>query len=141
MCHLFSFEMLRDYSAPTQLERFLEGFIVIIFIINGIAEIVSVSISVAQITEIIPPASFSVTSITKQDPYNLFIAITKWGFMDCSMNFDPAKSFSLFELHFNIPFIDFFSNCVPAKHFTLPEFYYNILCTDFFSKFWWKCLY
>ena len=133
--------LLRDYSAPTHVERFPEAVVVIIFIINGIAEIVSVSICVAQITEIIPPASVSVTSITKQDPYNLFIAITKWGFMDCSMNFVPAKSFSLSELHFNISFADFFSNLVPAKHFTLPEFYYNILCTDLFSKFWWKCLY
>ena len=127
--------MLRNGSAPTIAERFLENFIVIIFIINRIAEIVSESISNAQITETISRTSASVTFITEQDPYNLFIAITKWSFMDCSMNFVPAKSFSLSELHFNISFADFFSNLVPAKHFTLPEFYFNILCTNFFSKF------
>ena len=133
--------MLRKDSTPFRGERFLEALIVIIFIINWIAEIVSESISNAQITETISRTSASVTFITEQDPYNLFIAITKWSFIDCSMNCVPAKSFSLPELHFNISFADFFSNCVPAEHFTLPEFYYNILCTDLFSKFWWKCLY
>ena len=133
--------MLRNYSTPTYVERFLECFIVIICIINWIAEIVSESISYAQITETISRTSASATFITEQDPYNLFIAITKWSFMDCSVNFVPAKSFSLSELHFSISFADFFSNLVPAEHFTLPEFYYNVLCTDFFSKFWWKCLY
>ena len=122
-----------------RIERFLEGFIVIISIINRIPDIVIDSISVAQITEIIPRASASATFITEQDPYNLFVAITKWSFMDCSMNFAPAKSFSLSELHFSISFADFFSNLVPAEHFSLPEFYFNILCTDLFSKFWWKC--
>ena len=105
------------------------------FIINWIAEIVYESISNTQITETISRTSATVTFITEQDLYNLFIANTKWSFIDCSMNFVPAESFSLFELHFNISFADFFSNLVPAKHFSLPEFYFNILRTDFFSKF------
>ena len=131
----------RKDSSPFRGERSLEALIINIFIKNRITEIVSESIPNTQITETISRTSASVTFITEQDPYNLFIAITKWSFIDCSMNFIPAKSFSLSELHFNIPFRDFFSDIVPAKHFTLPEFYYNILVADFFSKFLWKCLY
>ena len=56
-------KMLRNGSAPTIVERFLENFIVIIFIINRIAEIVIDSISAAQITEIISHAMS--TFITK----------------------------------------------------------------------------
>ena len=89
----------RKDSSPFRGERSLEALIIIIFIKNRIAEIVSESISNAQITETISRTSASVTFITKQNPYNLFIAIAKWCFINCSMNFIPAKSFTLFELH------------------------------------------
>ena len=55
--------MSRNGSAPTRVKRFLEALVVIIFIINRIAEIVIDSISAAQITETISPAT--ITFITK----------------------------------------------------------------------------
>ena len=105
----------RNGSAPARVKRFLEDFIVVIFIINRIAEKVFDSISAAQITETIPHAT--TTFIAKQDLYNLFIVFAKWCFGDCSIHF------------------------VPAKRFSLAEFYGNILFVDFFTKFWWKCFY
>ena len=107
--------MSRNGSAPTRVERFFEDFIIIIFIINRIAEIVIYSISAAQITEIISHAM--TTFIAKQDLYNLLIVITKWCFFYCSVYLVPAESFSL------------------------PEFYFNKLFEDFFTKFWWKFFY
>ena len=107
--------MSRYGSAPTRVVRFLENFVVVIFVINRIAEKVFDSISAAQITETIPLAT--ITFIAKQDLYNLLIVIAKRGFDDCSIHLIPAKSFSLTELYFNILFV------------------------DFFSKFWWKCFY
>ena len=49
-------KMLRNGSAPTIIPRFFEALVVIIFIMNRIAEIVIYSISFAQITEIISHA-------------------------------------------------------------------------------------
>ena len=60
---IFLRKMSRNDSAPTRVERFLEALVVIIFIINRIAEIVIDSISAAQITEIISHAM--TTFITK----------------------------------------------------------------------------
>ena len=106
-------KMSRNGSAPTLVERFFEDFIVIIFIINRIAEKVFDSISAAQITETIPQAT--TTFIAKQDHlYNLFIVFAKWCFSDCSIHFVPAKSGSMSELN--------------GKK----------LIVDFFTKFWWK---
>ena len=70
--------MSRNGSTPTLVERFLKDFIVIIFIINRIAEKVFDSISAAQITETI--SQTTTTFIAKQDLYNLFIVLAKWCF-------------------------------------------------------------
>ena len=53
---VFLRKMSRNDSAPTIMARFFEALVVIIFIINRIAEIVIYSISFAQITEIISHA-------------------------------------------------------------------------------------
>ena len=60
---VFLRKMSRKGSAPTRVVRFYEDFIVVIFVINRIAEKVSDSISLAQITETISPAT--VTFIAK----------------------------------------------------------------------------
>ena len=53
---VFLRKMSRNGSAPTIITRFFEALVVIIFIINRIAEIVIYSISFAQITETISHA-------------------------------------------------------------------------------------
>ena len=107
--------MSRNGSTPTSVVRFLEDFVVIIVIINRIAEKVFDSIFAAHITKTITQTT--TTFIAKQDLYNLFIVFAKWCFGDCIIHLIPAKSFSLAELN--------------GKK----------LLVDFFTKFWWKFLY
>ena len=95
-------------SAPTRVVRFLEDFVVVIFIKNRIAEKLFDSIFATHMTEPIPQAI--ATFMAKQDLYNLFIVFAKRGFVNCSIHFVPAKSGSLSELYGKILLVDFFTN-------------------------------
>ena len=98
--------MSRNGSTPTRIVRFLEALVVVIFIINRIAEKVFDSIFATHVTETISPAT--ATFIAKQDLYNLFIVFAKWGFCNCFIHLIPAKSGSLPELNGKKLFVDLF---------------------------------
>ena len=100
--------MSRYDSTPTIIVRFIEDFIVVIYIINRITEKVFDSIFAAHITETIPQTT--TTFIAKQDLYNLFIVFAKRGFGNCSIHFVPAKIGSLPELNGKKLFINYFTN-------------------------------
>ena len=108
----FSQKMSRNGRTPTRVVRFLEDFVVVVFIKHSIAEKVFDFIFATHMTEPIPPAI--ATFMAKQDLYNLFIIFAKWSFGNCNIHLVPAKSGSL------------------------PELYGKILLLDFFTKFWRK---